>query len=211
MTVPPAVAIELARHPLEARLCSPVAGVALGAAALLRVLAEVRPASLPDAWPLVTLVLAVATVTAVAEPTGAVAAAGPTPMRRRLAVRGGPVLATVVLGWAAVGVVAPVPSHTSFGVLSGELAVLCALVLAAGALEARARPGASEPVGGAVAVAMAWASLRLLQPAWSPFGGSGAGGRLLLVGITAAVVLVLATSEPRRRSPLSRAGRARSR
>lgn len=189
------VAGQLLRHRVQRRLCAPAAATAAGAAVVLWLLAELRPQAVTDAVQLAGLVLALATVTGVTDPAGALADASPTPARRRLVVRVGPVLATVAVGWLVA--VAAVPPTLRPPVQAGAvgLAALCALVVAGGVVEARLRPRPTEPVTAAAAVAMGWAALWLLRPSWSPLIADHVGVPALSALAVAAVALAVASGD----------------
>lgn len=186
------VAGQLLRHPVQRRLCAPAAATAAGSIVVLPLLAELSPRSVPDAVQLAALLLALATVTAATDPVGALADASPTPGGRRLAVRAGPVIATVAAGWLLA--VATVPSMLRPDVSAGSatLAALVAVVIAGGVLEARRRPRATEPLTAAAAVAMGWTALWLLRPSWSPLAGADALVPALVAAVGAVVAIRIA-------------------
>lgn len=187
-----AVAGELLRHPVQRPLCAPVAAVAAGALVALPLLAELQPRIVVDAVPLAGLVLALATVTAAADPAGPLADATPTPGARRLVVRAVPVLLLALAGWLLA--VATVPPAVRPPVPAGAAVALAlaTLVLAGGVVEARRRPRATEPLTAATTVAMGWAALWLLRPSWSPLTAAGVRVPALLALAAGTVALVTA-------------------
>lgn len=189
----------LVRHPVHRRVCAPAIGIGLASAVVLRALVELRPQAVGDTLQLSALLLAMATVTAVVDPAGSIADATPTRPSARRAIRSGMALVAVCVGWLLALGGAPASVHPSPGSVTSDLAVLCAVVLGAAALEVRAVPRSIDPLGAATAVAMAWAALWLLQPSWSPFAPTGADRRWLLAIAGAGVVAFsLASSDPAR-------------
>lgn len=190
----------LLRHPVLHRLCAPAAAVAGIAAVVLRAMAELHPRGVADALQLTTLLLALATVTAVADPAGSVADAGPTPVHRRRSTRAALVLATVAVGWAMAVLAVPATLRPPTGHLTAQLALLCLMVLAVGSLELRPRPGdAREPHAAVGAVAMAWTASWLLRPDWSPFSPTGGVHVPAALAVVVGAALVLASADPARR------------
>lgn len=189
----------LLRHPVHHRLCAPAAGVAAGAVVVLRAMAELHPRGLADALQLTTLLLALATVTAVADPAGSVADAGPTPLHRRRLTRAVLVVATVAVGWAVAVLAVPASLRPPTGQLTVQLAVLCLTVLAAAAVEVRHRQTAGEPQAAVAAVAMAWTASWLLRPDWSPLVASSSGRPAVALAFAAGLALVVASLDPARR------------
>ena len=184
---------QLLRHPVQRRLCAPAAATAAGAIVVLPLLAELSPRSVADAVQLAALVLALATVTAATDPVGALADASPTPGGRRLAVRAGPVLATVAAGWLLAIAALPSALRPPVSVGSATLAALVALVVAGGVLEARRRPRATEPLAAAAAVAMGWTALWLLRPSWSPLLGTDPWASVLIAAVGAVAAVRIAS------------------
>ena len=190
------VAGQLLRHPVQRRLCAPAAAVAVGGVVVLRLLVELRPQAVPDGLQLAALVLALATVTAATDPVGELADASPTPGGRRLLDRAGPLVPIVVAGWLLAVAVVPAVLRPEVAVGTAGLLALYALVLAGGVLEARLRPRATEPLTAAAVVAMAWATLWLLRPSWSPLTDGGVAAPAIVAAVAGAVALLVAGRVP---------------
>jgi hypothetical protein len=189
----------LLRHQVHHRLCAPAAAVGASAVVVLRAMAELHQRGLTDTLQLTTLLLALATVTAVADPAGSVADAGPTPLHQRRLVRAALVLATVAVGWAMAVLAVPAALRPPTGHLTVQLVLLCLAVLAAGSLELRHRAGVGEPRAAVGAVAMAWTASWLLRPDWSPLASTGSAHLPAGLALAAGAALVLATADPARR------------
>lgn len=197
----------LVRHPVLHRLCAPAAATAAIAVVVLRAMTELHPRGVADALQLTTLLLALATATAVADPAGAVADAGPTPLHCRRLTRAALVVATVAVGWAVSVLAVPASLRPPTGHLTVQLAVLCLTVLAAGAVEVRHRQTTGEPQAAVGAVAMAWTASWLLRPDWSPLVVPAPARPLLILTVCAGAVILLASCDPARRRRSQRAGR----
>lgn len=199
------VAGQLLRHPVQSRLCAPAAATAVAGVVVLRLLAELRPPAVTDGLQLAALVLALATVTAATDPVGELAHASPTPGARRLLVRAGPLVPTVVIGWLLAVAVVPAALRPAVAAGTAGLLALCGLVLAGGVLEARLRPRATEPLTAAAGVAMAWATIWLLRPSWSPLIGTGVVAPALVAVLAGAGALAVAGRSGQGRSASWRA------